>query len=105
MSDPNNLGATQVGGEIEHAKLMKVAPHLGEDFVAKPLPPLPQSQIAEVVFSSHNDDNAHRSDTSFDADMGITPAEYEAQNWQQPVETSIYSDKEQDQDVKEPEPE
>ena len=43
MSDPNNLGATQVGGEIEHAKLMKVAPHLGEDFVAKPLPPLPQS--------------------------------------------------------------
>ena len=37
--------------------------------------------------------------------MGITPAEYEAQNWQQPVETSIYSDKEQDQDVKEAEPE
>jgi len=54
---------------------MKVAPNLGEDF--KPnepsLPPLPYQ---EVKFTSE-----YRADTSFNDDMGITPATYEDQNW------------------------
>ena len=85
MSDPTNLGATQVGAEIEHSKLMKVAPHLGEEFKAEPLPPLRQQEVLpEVIFSSRNDENfknnenVNRSDTSFDADMDLTPAAFDA---------------------------
>jgi len=82
MSDPTNLGASKIGGEIETKKLLKIAPHLGEEFKATPLP---AARHQERTIECNFPKTQFSSDTSFGADMGITPSAFDAQNWKQPV--------------------
>lgn len=87
MSDPTNLGASKIGGEIETKKLLKIAPHLGEEFKATPLPAarhqerLPAARHQERTIECNFPKTQFSSDTSFGADMGITPSAFDAQNW------------------------
>ena len=59
-----------------------MAPHLGnEKFVAKPRPKEPETESEHVVATPFSSDNGDHCETSIEEAMGITPADYDAQNW------------------------